>query len=169
MVEDLFNFSEMNGIWRSLCNVKFETYHGALVMVRSTFDWSLWIMLVFDGLAHPHSWIPYVQICFNMHLYIKVLFSRESLDFRPKSHDIYRTFKLSYYLRNLSQSNQGGSSMLWLGSATASAPSASRNLNSSATLNVLELLPSVGSMKYKLSPSVENKVYYVTIVLYAIY
>jgi hypothetical protein len=39
-------------------------------MVRSTFDWSLWIILVFDGLAHPHSWIPYVQIGFNMHLYI---------------------------------------------------------------------------------------------------
>jgi hypothetical protein len=30
-----------------------------------------------------------------MHLYIKVLFSRESLDFRPKSHDICRTLKLS--------------------------------------------------------------------------
>jgi hypothetical protein len=40
--------------------------------VRSTFDWSLWIILVFDGLAHPHSWIPYVQIGFNMHLYINV-------------------------------------------------------------------------------------------------
>jgi hypothetical protein len=39
-------------------------------MVCSTFDWSLWIILVFDGLAHPHSWIPYVQIGFNMHLYI---------------------------------------------------------------------------------------------------
>jgi hypothetical protein len=74
--------------------VKFETYHGALVIVRSTFDWSLWITLVFDGLAHPHSWIPYVQIGFNMHLYINVLFSRESLDFRPMSHDMCRTFKL---------------------------------------------------------------------------
>jgi hypothetical protein len=50
---------------------------------------------VFDGLAHPHSSILYVQIGFNMHLYIKVLFSRESLDFRPKSHDMCRTFKLS--------------------------------------------------------------------------
>jgi hypothetical protein len=60
-------------------------------MVRSTFDWSLWIILVFDGLAHPHSWIRYVQIGFNMHLYINVLFSRESSDFRPKSHDICRT------------------------------------------------------------------------------
>jgi hypothetical protein len=95
MVEYLFISSVMNGIWSSLCNVKFEIYHGALVMVCSTFDWSLWIILVFDGLAHPHSWIPYVQIGINMHLYIKVLFSRESLDFRPKSHDICRTFKLS--------------------------------------------------------------------------
>jgi hypothetical protein len=57
-------------------------------MVRSTFDWSLWIIVVCDGLAYPHSWIPYVQIGFKMHLYINVLFSRESLDFRPKSHDI---------------------------------------------------------------------------------
>jgi hypothetical protein len=95
MVEYLFTSSVMNGIWKSLCNVKFETHHGALVMVRSTFDWSLWIILVFNGLAHPHCWIPYVQIGFNMHLYTKVLFSRGSLDFRPKSHDICRTFKLS--------------------------------------------------------------------------
>jgi hypothetical protein len=43
-------------------------------MVRSTFDWSLWIILVFDDLAHPHSWIPYLQIGFNMHLYIKSYF-----------------------------------------------------------------------------------------------
>jgi hypothetical protein len=40
MVEYLFISSVTNGIWRSLCNVKFETYHGALVMVRSTFDWN---------------------------------------------------------------------------------------------------------------------------------
>jgi hypothetical protein len=37
-------------------------------MVRSTFDWSLWIILVFDGLAHPHNWIPYVQIGVNMQM-----------------------------------------------------------------------------------------------------
>jgi hypothetical protein len=92
MVEYLFISSVVNGIWRSLCNVKFKTYHGALVMVRSTFDWSLWIISVFDGLAHPQSWILYVQMGFNTHLYIKVLFSRESLAFRPNSHDICRTF-----------------------------------------------------------------------------
>jgi hypothetical protein len=113
MVEYLLISSVMNGIWRSLCNVKFETYHGTLVMVRSIFDWSLRIILVFDGVAHPHSWIPYAQIGFNMHLYIKVLFSREDMDFRPKSHDIYRTYaymvwqiwkklkqNMTYWLRN---------------------------------------------------------------------
>jgi hypothetical protein len=95
MVEYLFISSAMNGIWRSLCNVKFETYHGALVVVRSKFDWSLWVNFVFDGLAHPHTWISCVQIGFNMHVYIKVLFSRESLDFRPNSNDICPTFKKS--------------------------------------------------------------------------
>jgi hypothetical protein len=94
MVEYIFISSVINGIWRSLCNVKFETYHGALVMVRSAFDWNLWIILVFDGLAHPHSWIPYVQIDFNIHLYIKVLFSRERFDFRP-NYTIWKATKNS--------------------------------------------------------------------------
>jgi hypothetical protein len=31
-----------------------------------------------------------------MHLYIKVLFYRESLDFRPKSHDVRRKVTLSF-------------------------------------------------------------------------
>lgn len=76
-----------------------------------------------------------------------------------EGHELFRT-----YLRNLSQSNHGGSSILWLGSATASSPSASRNLNSSATLNVdLELLPSVGSKVCKLSPSVGNIIHYVIV------
>jgi hypothetical protein len=37
MRECLFISSVTNGIWRSLCNVKFKTYHGALVMERRTF------------------------------------------------------------------------------------------------------------------------------------
>jgi hypothetical protein len=94
MVEYLFISSATNGIWSSLCSVKFETYHGALVMVRRTFDRSLWVILVFDGLVHPHSWIPYVQINLSMHLCTNVLLFRESLEFRPSSHDIWRTFKL---------------------------------------------------------------------------
>jgi hypothetical protein len=53
MVECLFISSVMNGIWRSLRNVKFETYHGALVMVHLIEVFGLF--LVFDGLAHPHS------------------------------------------------------------------------------------------------------------------
>jgi hypothetical protein len=94
MVEYLFISSATNGIWRSLCSVKFETYHGALVMVCRTFHRSLWIILLFDDLVHPHSWVPYVQIGLSTHLYTKVLFSRESLEFRPSSHDIWCTFKL---------------------------------------------------------------------------
>jgi hypothetical protein len=51
-------------------------------MVRSTFDWSLWIIFVFDGLAHPQRiffkffklvnislliiWIEFVQEWFNI-------------------------------------------------------------------------------------------------------
>jgi hypothetical protein len=38
MVEYLFISSVINGISRSLRNVNFETYHGALVMVRSVFN-----------------------------------------------------------------------------------------------------------------------------------
>jgi hypothetical protein len=48
----LFGYS----IWLSISLfLLFETYYGALVMVRSTFDLSLWIILVFHGLADPHS------------------------------------------------------------------------------------------------------------------
>jgi hypothetical protein len=82
----------MNGIWRSLCSVRFETYHGALVMERGTFDWNRWSTFVFDGLVHPQSWIPYVQIGFRTHLYTTILFSSESLEFRPRSQDIWHLF-----------------------------------------------------------------------------
>jgi hypothetical protein len=42
-----------------------------------------------------------------MHLYIKVLFSRENLDFRPKSHDICRTFKLSLLAEKIWRKRKG--------------------------------------------------------------
>jgi hypothetical protein len=78
--------------------MEFGVHYVTWSLKHTTRHWSwcavLLIILVFDGLAHPHSWIPYVQIGFNMHLYIKVLLSRESFDFRPESHDICRTFKL---------------------------------------------------------------------------
>jgi hypothetical protein len=70
MVEHIFISSVMNGIWRSLCNVKFETYHGALVMVRSTFDWSLWIILVFDG--KEINWIHRYQSFFFFFLFLRL-------------------------------------------------------------------------------------------------
>jgi hypothetical protein len=92
MVE-YFISSVTNGIWRSLCSVRFETYHGALVMERSMFDWNRWSTFMFDGLIHPQSWIPYVQIGFGIHLYTRILISSESLDFHLRSQDICYTFK----------------------------------------------------------------------------
>jgi hypothetical protein len=93
MVEYFLISSLTNGIWRSLCSVRFVTYHGALIMERSTFDWNRWRTFVFDGLVHPQSWIPYVKMGFRIHLYTRILFSSESSDFRPRSQDICCTFK----------------------------------------------------------------------------
>jgi hypothetical protein len=85
MVEYFFISSVTNGIWRSLCSVRFKTCHGALVMEHRTYDWNRWSTFVFDGLVHPQSWIPYVKIGFRIHLYTRILFSSESLDFCLRS------------------------------------------------------------------------------------
>jgi hypothetical protein len=74
VVEYFFIFSVTNGIWRSLFNVRFETYHRALVMERSTFDWNRWSTFVFNGWVHPQSSIPYFQIGFRIHLYNRTCF-----------------------------------------------------------------------------------------------
>jgi hypothetical protein len=96
-VEYFFISSVTNEIWRSLRNVSFETYHRALVMECSTFDWNRWSTLVFEGLLHPQSWIPFVRIGYRMHLYTRILFSSESLDFRPRSQDVCCTFKFRFW------------------------------------------------------------------------
>jgi hypothetical protein len=93
MVEYFFISSVTNGIWRSLCSVRFETCHGALVMERSAFDWNRWSIFMFDCLVNPQNWIPFVQIGFRMHLFTRILFSSECLDFRPRSQDICCTFR----------------------------------------------------------------------------
>ena len=54
--------SVTHGISRSLCKVWLETYQGALLIILSIFDWNVWRILVLDGLLHPHSSIPYVQM-----------------------------------------------------------------------------------------------------------
>jgi hypothetical protein len=54
LVEYLAISSGIIGIWRSLRSVTLETYHGALAIERRTLDWSLWSILMFEGLAHPH-------------------------------------------------------------------------------------------------------------------
>jgi hypothetical protein len=74
MVEYFYISSVTNGISRSLCSVRFETYHGALVMERSTFDWIRWSPFLFNGFVQPQRWIPYVQIGFRIHLYLESCF-----------------------------------------------------------------------------------------------
>jgi hypothetical protein len=33
----------------------FGDYQGALLIILSIFDWNVWMILVLDGLLHPHS------------------------------------------------------------------------------------------------------------------
>jgi hypothetical protein len=54
--------SLMKGIFRSSCKVWLEIYHGAFVIILKVLDWYVVCsILMFDGLAHPHSSIPYVH------------------------------------------------------------------------------------------------------------
>ena len=68
------------GISKSLCKVWLETYQGALLIIPSIFDWNVWIILVLDGLLHPHSSIPYVQMGRSIVLYTVSLLSRDSCE-----------------------------------------------------------------------------------------
>ena len=65
---------------KSLCRVWLETYRGALLIVLSIFDWNVWRILVLDGLLHPHSSIPYVQMGRSIALYTVSLLSRDSCE-----------------------------------------------------------------------------------------
>ena len=64
------------GISKSLCKVWLETYQGALLIILSIFDWNVWRILVLDGLLHPHSSVPYVQMGRSIVLYTVSLLSR---------------------------------------------------------------------------------------------
>jgi len=70
----------MYGISKSLCKVWLETYEGALLIIPSIFDWNVWRILVLDGLLHPHSYIPYVQMGRSIVLYTVSLLSRDSCE-----------------------------------------------------------------------------------------
>jgi hypothetical protein len=54
-------------ISKSLYKVCLETYQGALLIILTIFDWNVWRILVLDGLLHPHSSIPYVQMGRSRH------------------------------------------------------------------------------------------------------
>jgi hypothetical protein len=60
--------SLMKGIFRSSCKVWLETYHGVLVIILKVLDWYVCSILMLDGLAHPHSSIPYAYMGFSMTL-----------------------------------------------------------------------------------------------------
>ena len=68
------------GISKSLCKVWLETYQGALLIILSVFDWNVCRILVLDGLLHPHSSIPYVQMGHSIVLYTVSLLSRNSCE-----------------------------------------------------------------------------------------
>jgi len=57
-----------SGMCKSLCNVRLETYHGALVMDSRDFDCSRWMICVWDGFAQPQSFIPYVHTGLSTHI-----------------------------------------------------------------------------------------------------
>ena len=68
------------GISKSLCKVWLETYQGALQIILNIFDWKVWRILVLDGLLHPHSSTPYVQIGRSIAFYTVSLLSRDSCE-----------------------------------------------------------------------------------------
>jgi len=51
-----------------------------LLIILSIFYWNVWRILVSDGLLHPHSSIPYVQMGRSIVLYMVSLLSRDSCE-----------------------------------------------------------------------------------------
>ena len=68
------------GISKSSFKVWLETYKGTLLIILSIFVWNVWRILALDGLLHPHSSIPYVQIGCSIVLYTVSLLSRDSCE-----------------------------------------------------------------------------------------
>jgi len=74
------NHSVTYGISKSLCKFWLQTYQGALLIILIIFDWNVWRILVLDGLLHPHSSIPYVQMGRSIALYTVSLLSSDSCE-----------------------------------------------------------------------------------------
>ena len=45
--------------------MRFETYHGALVIELRSLDWYRWMIAMLDLEAHAHNSIPYVHTGFS--------------------------------------------------------------------------------------------------------
>ena len=85
------------GISKSLCKVWLETYRGTLLIILSIFDWNVWRVLVLDGLLHPHSSIPYVQMGRSIVLYTVSLLSRDSCERAFTSQLMFLSLSSSWY------------------------------------------------------------------------
>lgn len=72
-----------------------RTYHGAPTIPRNTLFWKVWIILIFDILAHPQSCNPYIQTGFKICLYKSILFYKSNLECLPKSQCILLYIKFS--------------------------------------------------------------------------
>jgi hypothetical protein len=77
--------SDMNGIFRSVWIVWFDTYQGALRMHRRTLDWNLWMRTMLEAFADPNTSMAYVNVGRRIVLYTVSLLSRESLDLLLRS------------------------------------------------------------------------------------
>ena len=83
--------SRTNGIFKSSCRVKLDTYEGALVIMRRIFDCAFCSIAWLDLLAQPQISMPYVQIGFIIVLYIRSLFAIDSCDFLLREWEIFQT------------------------------------------------------------------------------
>jgi hypothetical protein len=54
--------SDMNGIFRSVRIVWFDTYQEASRMDRRTLDWNYWIRTMLEAFADPHTYMAYVTV-----------------------------------------------------------------------------------------------------------
>jgi hypothetical protein len=66
-----------------VCKTWLGVYHGALVTILGILFCNLCSISMFDWDAVPHNGMPYVQMGFNVILYISSLYVIDSVDFLP--------------------------------------------------------------------------------------
>ena len=110
------------GISKPLCKVLLETYQGALLIILSIFDWHVWRILVLDGLLHPHSSIPYVQMGRSIVLHTVSLLSLLNWSNKFERRLVFSTFRLAkiavslfHFLRCCTRTSRNADTvLLWI-------------------------------------------------------